>query len=41
VNEEPAQRKIINCINKAHAMNLGEYLVKVKNKRENKVGKMQ
>jgi hypothetical protein len=40
INEEIAHRKIINCNNKAHIINLGEYLDKVRHKWENKAIKV-
>jgi hypothetical protein len=41
INEELAYRKPINCANKAHIINLGEYLDEVRHKRENKERKVQ
>jgi hypothetical protein len=40
INEELAYRKIINCTNKAHIVNLGKYLDKVRHKRESMVRKV-
>jgi hypothetical protein len=39
ISEEPAHKKIVNCINKAHIIHLGEYLDKVKHKWEGRVRK--
>jgi hypothetical protein len=41
INEELAYRKIINCKNKGHIINLGEYLVKVRHNWENRARKVQ
>jgi hypothetical protein len=39
INEELAYNKIVNCMNKAHKIHLGEYLGKVKHKWESRVRK--
>jgi hypothetical protein len=39
VNEELAYRKIINCTNKTHMINLGKFLDKVRHEWENRVTK--
>jgi hypothetical protein len=39
INEELAHKKIVNCTNKNHVMNLGKYLDEVKHKWENRVRK--
>jgi hypothetical protein len=41
INEELAYRKITNSANKAHIINLAEYLDKVKHKWESRVRKVQ